>query len=255
MPVNDKQATLEPVQYDDKNTLATVFLFLSVIIWCLGTVLTVFAILAKVGVGSFADMFVSVLPDGVKIYHIVSLALSVLFSGLTLMTISEILRLLQRKATTIYTIRGLDQAIPRNVELSGFDPAAFTAARENASEVEENSPEDNSRSRQLDASGIQITINVNPPAGDTRPVPVTVSADSGRQDPAKTAETVSAKTEIVPDEPLPAESSAETNIVPDEPLPAESSAEIEMVANEALPAESTEDSLPSEIPSPDSEIS
>ena len=176
----DKQPTLEPVQYDDKNPVAAIFMFLSILIWALGGVVTVFAILAMTGVGTFADIFVDVFPEGIQISHIIGIAVGVFMSGLSLMTVCEGIRLLQRKATTVYAIRGLDQVIPRKVELDGFDPEIFQGIAEKeepSASREEN--EENGLSRRLDASGIRIIVNVNPQAGA---VPVSVTTQTAQEE-------------------------------------------------------------------------
>ena len=197
--VNEKQPYLEPAVSDEKNTLSTIFLFLGVIVWCLGGVVTVFAILGKLGVGTFSDMFSSTFPDGIMIPHIIGIGVSVFFSGLMLITVSELLKYLKKASSTVYIIRGLEQIIPSKVELAGVDPEAFAAAREAEGSENQEAPENKGAAaggRQLDASGIQITVNVNPPAGSSAPVPVTVTATA----PEEIPETVPRKTaEAVPE--------------------------------------------------------
>ena len=203
LTVNEKQPYLEPAVSDEKNTLSTVFLFLGVIVWCLGGVLTIFAVLGKLGIGTFSEMFSGVFPDGILVPHIIGMGVSVLFSGLMLITVSEILKYLKKASSTVYIIRGLEQVIPSKVELAGIDPEAFAAAGGAEGSEDQEAPENKGTAaggRQLDASGIQITVNVNPPAGSSAPVPVTVTAAAPEEIPEKAPETVPKKTvETVPE--------------------------------------------------------
>ncbi|MBR2527287.1 MAG: hypothetical protein IKE58_02285 [Blautia sp.] len=184
----EKQPILEPVSYDDKNSLATVFTFLAVATWALGTVLTIFSGLAFAGVGTFNEMLGEENTEMFTLSLVLTLAVSVAFSGLFFFTVSAVIRLLQRNATTVYALRGLDGVIPKQI-------TAVSAPAEKNSKANE-SPHSDQKTAQggsharasqtlSDGSNVQITVNVNAPgteAGASSPQQSTASPVSEREE-------------------------------------------------------------------------
>ena len=262
--VNEKQPYLEPAVSDEKNTLSTVFLFLGVIVWCLGGVVTIFAVLGRLGIGTFSDMFSSTFPDGIQVPHIIGIGVSVFFSGLMLITVSEILKYLRKASSTVYIIRGLEQIIPSKVELAGIDPEAFAAAREAEGSDNQETPENTGTAvggRQLDASGIQITVNVNPPTGSSAPVPVTVTATGPEEITGKVPEAVPEKApETVPEKAPQAGPEAATETAPaavPEAAAETAPAAVPEAAAEKVPeaeAEAAAEKVPEAVPEAAAEI-
>lgn len=185
MAANDKQATLEPIQFDDKSVLAIFCQFLGIIIWCIGAVGVVFAVLAYLGIGSFYEMFAMIMPDGLSIPAIVGMGAAVLLAGLPLLIASEILKLLKRNATTIYAIRGLDSMIPKTVSVDGLSMEALSGiGRVNPSDAESQSEEESGTRTTVkkdgDGASIQITVNVGGQGAaspDQAPVSIITGSD------------------------------------------------------------------------------
>ncbi len=151
---NEKQPTLEPIQSKTKDGLATVYTILAVLAWMGGIVLTAFAVLAFLDMNPFTDFFNALLDEGVSVLVIVAMALGTLFSGLFLMTIGKVIRLLKRMSTMSYSIRGLDSVMPK-------------VAPERASGREERKEKEASKERshekeiqQAGQGAVSITFNV-----------------------------------------------------------------------------------------------
>lgn len=196
MAANDKQATLEPIQFDDKSGLATFFQFIGIIVWCVGAVGVVFAVLAYMGIGSFIEIFDMVLPEGLSVPTIVMMGLAVFFIGLPMLAIAEIIRLLKRSATTIYAVRGLDSMIPKTMSVEGFSMEALQEMnRANSDKTETEEEPENEKGRVTavkkagDGANIQITVNVGGQGNDalSEKLPVTVMTGSDTEK-AKTVE-------------------------------------------------------------------
>lgn len=170
MPVNDKLPIIEPVQDSRKNGVATLCLIVAILVWCLGGVLTAFAGLAYAEIGSFSDIFIELFPEGMMLTDIVILGIGVFIGGMLLLAVSEALRLLQRNATTTYTIRYLDLVIPQTVSVSV--PEENTQRdrfydRNDSWDSEQNADTSNVfRASQGDRTPISITVNVNAATGE-----------------------------------------------------------------------------------------
>ena len=194
MAVNDKQATLEPIQFDDKSGLAVFLQFFGIIVWCAGAVRVVFAVLAYRGIGSFSEMFDMILPEGLNIPTIVAIGAGVFLTGLAFLVIAEILRLLKRKGTTVYAIRGLDSMIPKTMSVEGFSMEALSEiSRTNPSGTEaEAETEEGSVTavkKAADGANIQITVNVGGQGAvqSTEKIPVSVVTKAGQEPAAEEA--------------------------------------------------------------------
>ena len=185
MAANDKQATLEPIQFDDKSGLAVFFQFAGIIIWCVGAVGVVFAVLAYLGIGSFIEIFDMFLPEGLSIPTIVIMGLAVFFIGLPMLAIAEIIRLLKRSATTIYAVRGLDSMIPKTVSVEGLSEAISEMNRnysaETGTQTEEEAESGHIKTMKSagDGANIQITVNVGGQGDALNPEKVPVSVITG----------------------------------------------------------------------------
>ena len=113
MAMNDKQPMLEPINQKTKDGLASLYTVFAILAWLGGILLTACAVMALFDIGPFADYFNALLEEGVSIPVIVGMALGTLFSGLFLLTIGKVLRLLKKLSTTTYSIRNLDAVIPK----------------------------------------------------------------------------------------------------------------------------------------------
>ena len=118
MPVNDKLPILEPTQDNRKNGVATFVMIVAILVWSLGGVLTAFAGLAYAEIGTFQELFIEMFPEGMMLTDIILLGIRVFIGGMLLLALSEVIRLLQRSATTTYTLRYLDLVIPQTISVS-----------------------------------------------------------------------------------------------------------------------------------------
>ena len=209
MAANDKQATLEPIQFDDKSGLAVFLQFFGIIVWCAGAVCVVFAVLAYRGIGSFSEMFDMILPEGLSIPTIVAIGAGVLLTGLAFLVIAEILRLLKRKVTTVYAIRGLDSMIPKTMSVEGFSMEALSEmSRTNPAGAEteaETDPENGSVTavkKAGDGANIQITVNVGgqPVSLSPEKGPVSVVTESDVKQESAEEETAGVEEDSVSEE-------------------------------------------------------
>ena len=178
MALNGKSPILEPADYDDSNGVATIYFILAVLVWCLGTVLTVFTVLAYVGVGSFNQMFAGLYSGPFTLALCIGVGLGTFFLGLLLLTVSSVLKLLQKNATTIYEIRNFDQLVPKIVMP---DPASLPPEAGSLEGSDDRSfrMEDPTGTLRTDGNGFQLTVNINAPGGVT-----TSSTSAGGPAPA-----------------------------------------------------------------------
>ena len=170
MAANDKQVvSLEPVSYNDKNGLATLFFIFSLIVWTLGAVLTAFSALAYAGVGTFNEMFTMIgitFIEEFTIPLVIGIAFGVFFLGLFFFTISQFLKLLAKISTATYAIRGLEGVIPKQqvVTIAGKGSESGDGSSKKSSGHSQN-PGEHSRihtdEKLSDGSNIHITVNVN----------------------------------------------------------------------------------------------
>ncbi len=174
MAYNEKQVTLEPIQSDRKNAVATIYTVLAILTWCLGGVLTVFSALAYAGVGSFNEMFGEEFMDSFTLELVISIGVGVLFAGFSFFTIAEVLKLLQKNASTVYAIRGLDQVAGGQLDAdtlhSLLEAAGAGAGHENADNVvyDRAGGPDAGISVPMGGGAMQITVNVNAPGAGVR---------------------------------------------------------------------------------------
>ena len=171
MPVNDKLPILEPTQDNRKNGVATVCMIAAILVWSLGGVLTVFAALAYAEIGSFTEIFIELFPEGIMLTEIVLLGIGVFIGGMLLLAVSEALRLLQRNATTTYTIRYLDLVIPQTLSVSAFEENPDRGGSYDRNDSWNTDRETDStksfRTSTGDQGPISITVNVNAASGET----------------------------------------------------------------------------------------
>ena len=174
MAYNEKQVTMEPIQSNRKNAIATIYTVLAILTWCLGGVLTVFSALAYAGVGTFNEMFGEAYIDAFTLELVIGIGVGVIAAGFTFLTIAEVLKLLQKNASTVYAIRGLDQ-----VAGGQLDPETLHSLLE---AVGGGTTNDNGDSVVYDRAGgpdagisvpmgggaMQITVNVNAPGAGTQ---------------------------------------------------------------------------------------
>ena len=175
MAFNEKQVTLEPTQFDRKNAIAAIYTFLAIATWCLGTVLTVFSALAYAGVGSFNEMFGEAFANEFTLEVVILIGVGVLVTGFVFLTIAEVFRLLQKNASTVYLVRGLDSVAGNQLDPETLRALLEAAGNPGAGIVGEpgesvvydrmGSAGEGGMTVPMGNGAMQITVNVNTPSG------------------------------------------------------------------------------------------